>query len=208
MKRRHWLINYIREIKGKFSGSVLLEAIAVVAELVMIAITKYVIDDIFIKGHYEKFFIYMEIFATAITTYILSHALAFILMRKNVLFFRYRLMEELLRAFFQMPQKDFQNQRIGQMTNYFTNEATMVADLLGNRMLMVSVNVLKCSILLLFIGFTDWTVLIIVLCCAYAYIRVGKYFSPRLKAIGKEAQEQQCPLCRSWRCIRFCKDIS
>lgn len=190
MKDIIWAYKYIRNIKGIYAGSILLESLSVIAQLGMVIITKYVIDDIFGKGQFEKFTLYISIFAASITMYIFGHAIAFILMRKTIIFLRYRLTMDLLKSVLGMKHENFVNYHTGQLFNYFSNEATLVADLIGNRMLAIITNVLKTAVLLLFIGITEWPLVIFVLVCACLYILLANRSMPKLKAIGKDAQEQ------------------
>jgi ABC-type multidrug transport system fused ATPase/permease subunit len=186
-----WLRSYIRDIRGSYYSSIVLEIISAIAALGIIAIQKVVIDNIFIGKQYDLILTTLLVFAAIILIYFLTHAVAFVLMRKHSAYFRMCLSKDLVRHYYAMPMQQFRSGRIAVMANYFSSEINTAAGLLSFTVMHASVSITKLLILVAVVGYTSLPVLGIVMICSFFFILQGKYFSPKLKQAAKEVAEHR-----------------
>lgn len=186
MRTWKWLIGYLSAIKWRYSASILLETISVLGAIGIVAIQKFVIDDIFIQKNYLLFWPVMGWLAAAILAYFVAHAIAFILMRRNIADLQIALIKDLMKYYFVMTFSAYQQERIAKMHTYFTQESNETGGFLGNRIMLGIVGIVKSVVLLAIVGFSSWPVLVIVICAAGLYIVIGKYYTPRKKDLAKE----------------------
>lgn len=186
MNRWRWIGNYLWKIKGMFVASTFLEMLSVFAAIAIIGIQKIVIDDIFMLQKYELFWPVMIWLAAAILTYFIAHAVAFLIMSRNLADLKTYMYGDLLNYYFAMPFSEYQQQRIGNMYNYFIHQANGTTNFLANRVMMGIVSIAKAIALIVLIGFSNWIVLAIIVAAACLYIWFGKYYTPRKKALAHE----------------------
>lgn len=191
MRTLKWMIRYLSAIKWTYMASITLETISMLGALGIIAIQKFVIDDIFMKNNYKLFWPVMGWLFAAILIYFIAHAAAFIFMRRNETDLSVTFYRDLMKSYFAMPFSKYAQERIGKMHTYFTNEANAVGGFLGNNVMNGIVGIVQSIVLIAVVGFSSRHVLAIVICAAALYILIGKYYTPRKKELAKEVHSMQ-----------------
>jgi len=186
-----WIIKYLRHIKWNFGASLLLGIISMLAALGIIAIRKFIVDDILLARNYSLFWDVMIWLAIIIIVYCLAYAFSFILVRKNIVNLQIELSKDLMNFYLTRPFASFSKERVGKMHTYFTQEVQDTSNFLAYQMLFGIVSIVESIVLIGIIGFANLSILCGLLCCAILYVWVGKYYLPKKKAVRKEMQSLQ-----------------
>lgn len=191
MRTWKWMTGYVSAIKWTFISSIILEIISMLGAIGIIAIQKFVIDDIFMEKNYELFWPVIGWLFTATIIYFIAHAVAFILMRMNETDLPIAFYRDLIKYYFRMPFSRFAQERVGKMYTYFTSEANITGGFLANRVLIGVVGIFQSIVLIIIVGFSSWPILGIIFCATALYIIMGKYYAPRKKELAKEVHSLQ-----------------
>lgn len=193
MNNMRWLFRYIYAVKWAFLIGLGLQAIKTGANLSFTGIQKYVIDDVFVKGEYDRLAGLMGILSAAIIIYNVFHAVAGRII-DSITFRIQRLMShDVMKSIHHTSTEHIVNERTAQYVNYVTSdvrETALTASSISN---MVQ-QVVSILILGLVVGFSSPLILASILAVSGAYVGLGIYFRDALKRTTREVKEKRADL--------------
>jgi ABC-type multidrug transport system fused ATPase/permease subunit len=189
-----WLLHYIKKIKWFFLLSLLLLCLESMSIIATTALQKYIIDDVFINGQYDKLVPILLMFAGAFIAY----ALLFTIAPHTFHRIQARIIDVLTRDFMnymqRIPVKTFHNERVTKYVHYLSNDVSQVAGMIGGyipRLIQLFVTIAVLSVI---IFLSSPVLLVSILVFSALYIAMGRHFSPLIRKAGKEAQDRKTDL--------------
>jgi ABC-type multidrug transport system fused ATPase/permease subunit len=189
-----WLLHYIKKIKWFFLLSLLLLCLESMSIIATTALQKYIIDDVFINGQYDKLVPILLMFAGAFIAY----ALLFTIAPHTFHRIQARIIDVLTRDFMnymqRIPVKTFHNDRVTKYVHYLSNDVSQVAGMIGGyipRLIQLFVTIAVLSVI---IFLSSPVLLVSILVFSALYIAMGRHFSPLIRKAGKEAQDRKTDL--------------
>jgi ABC-type multidrug transport system fused ATPase/permease subunit len=194
MNNMKWLFHYIREIKWLFLLSLsllILESISIIANT---ALQKYIIDDVFINGHYNRLVPILLLFALSF----LAYALLFTAAPHTFHRIQAKMISQLTSDFMsymqRIPVKTFHNERATKYVHYFSNDVMQVAAIIGGhipRLIQLLITILLLTVI---IYQSSSIMLGAILVFSILYFFMGRFFSPLIRKAGQEAQNRRTDL--------------
>jgi ABC-type multidrug transport system fused ATPase/permease subunit len=189
-----WLLHYIKKIKWFFLLSLLLLCLESMSIIATTALQKYIIDDVFINGQYDRLVTILLMFAGAFIAY----ALLFTIAPHTFHRIQARIIDVLTQDFMnymqRIPIKTFHNERVTKYVHYLSNDVSQVAGMIGGyipRLIQLFVTIIVLSVI---IFMSSPILLVSILVFSAFYIVIGRHFSPLIRKAGKEAQDRKTDL--------------
>ncbi|RZT23836.1 ABC transporter ATP-binding protein [Fictibacillus sp. BK138] len=189
-----WLLHYIKKIKWFFLFSVLLLCLESMAIIATFGLQKFIIDDVFINGQYDRLVPILLMFAGAFIAYALLFTLAphtFHRIQAKVIA---ALTQDFMNYMQRIPVKTFHNERVTKYVHYLSNDVSQVAGMIGGyipRLIQLFVTIAVLSVI---IFISSPILLASILVFSALYIVMGRHFSPLIRTAGKEAQDRKTDL--------------
>ncbi|OOE12708.1 ABC transporter ATP-binding protein [Fictibacillus arsenicus] len=189
-----WLLHYIRKIKWFFLFSVLLLCLESMSIIATFGLQKYIIDDVFINGQYDRLVPILLMFAGAFIAYALLFTLAphtFHRIQARIIAV---LTQDFMNYMQRIPVKTFHNERVTKYVHYLSNDVSQVAGMIGGyipRLIQLFVTIAVLSVI---IFISSPVLLASILVFSALYIVMGRHFSPLIRKAGKEAQDRKTDL--------------
>jgi ATP-binding cassette subfamily B protein/subfamily B ATP-binding cassette protein MsbA len=155
---------------------------------------KFIIDDVFINGQYDRLVPILLLFTACFVAY----ALLFTLTPHTSHRIQARMVTALTKDFMgvmqKIPVKFFHNERITKYVHYLSNDAFQVAGLIGGyipRLVQLIVTIIVLSAI---IYMSSPILLVSIMGFSALYIVMGRHFSPLIRKAGKDAQDRKTDL--------------
>jgi ABC-type multidrug transport system fused ATPase/permease subunit len=194
MDKIKWLLHYIKKIKWFFLLSLLLLCLESMSIIATTALQKYMIDDVFVEGQYDRLIPILFMFAGAFIAY----ALLFTIAPHTFHRIQARIIDVLTKDFMKymqrIPVKTFQNERVTKYVHYLSNDVSQVAGMIGGYIPRLIQLFITISVLSVIIFLSSPVLLFSILVFSALYIVMGRYFSPMIRKAGKEAQDRKTDL--------------
>jgi ABC-type multidrug transport system fused ATPase/permease subunit len=194
MENIKWLVHYIKKVRWLFALSLLLLCFESISIITNTALQKYIIDDVFIKGHYDRLVPILLMFAASFVAYALLFTIAphtFHRIQAKILG---ALTKDFMNYMQRIPVKTFQNERVTKYVHYLSNDVTQVAGLIGGfvpRLIQLFITIIMLTVI---IYKSSPVLLVSVLFFSILYFVMGRYFSPLIRKAGKETQDRKTDL--------------
>jgi ABC-type multidrug transport system fused ATPase/permease subunit len=189
-----WLLHYIKKIKWFFLLSVLLLCLESMSIIATFGLQKFIIDDVFINGQYDRLSPILTMFAGAFIAY----ALLFTIAPHTFHRIQARIIDVLTIDFMnymhRIPVKTFHNDRVTKYVHYLSNDVSQVAGLIGGyfpRLIQLFITIAVLSVI---IFMSSSVLLVSIFVFSALYIVMGRHFSPLIRKAGKEAQDRKTDL--------------
>lgn len=189
-----WLLHYIKKIKWFFLFSVILLCLESMSIIATFGLQKYIIDDVFINGQYDRLVPILLMFAGAFIAYALLFTLAphtFHRIQARIIAV---LTQDFMNYMQRIPVKTFYNERVTKYVHYLSNDVSQVAGMIGGyipRLIQLFVTIAVLSVI---IFISSPILLASILVFSALYIVMGRHFSPLIRTAGKEAQDRKTDL--------------
>lgn len=189
-----WLLHYIKKIKWFFLFSVILLCFESLSIIATFGLQKYIIDDVFINGQYDRLLPILLMFAGAFIAYALLFTLAphtFHRIQARIIAV---LTQDFMNYMQRIPVKTFHNERVTKYVHYLSNDVSQVAGMIGGyipRLIQLFVTI---GVLSVIIFISSPVLLASILVFSALYIVMGRHFSPLIRKAGKEAQDRKTDL--------------
>jgi ABC-type multidrug transport system fused ATPase/permease subunit len=189
-----WLLHYIKKIKWFFLFSVILLCLESMSIIATFGLQKYIIDDVFINGQYDRLVPILLMFAGAFIAYALLFTLAphtFHRIQARIIAV---LTQDFMNYMQRIPVKTFHNERVTKYVHYLSNDVSQVAGMIGGyipRLIQLFVTIVVLSVI---IFISSPVLLASILVFSALYIVMGRHFSPLIRKAGKEAQDRKTDL--------------
>jgi ATP-binding cassette subfamily B protein/subfamily B ATP-binding cassette protein MsbA len=185
------MLALIKEDRGSYLLALVLLVVESVLFLSMAGLQKFIIDDVFISGHYDELSKIIAAFAVVFLFYAMMFTFAPYIFHRNEFRLYSQLCRKLMLQLHKLPIGRLQNERTAKYVHYFTNDAAQASRLIGNEVPRGIQQGLMVVILMTVIGFANLPMLIAILVLSTGFVLIGRYFSPRLRKISKEVQDQK-----------------
>ncbi|MBH0170081.1 ABC transporter ATP-binding protein [Fictibacillus sp. 18YEL24] len=194
MNNMKWLFHYIKKIKWLFFLSLtllILESISIIANT---ALQKYIIDDVFINGHYDRLVPILLLFAISFVTYALLFTAAPHTFHRIQAKMISQLTSDFMSYMQRIPVKTFHNERATKYVHYLSNDVMQVAAIIGGhipRLIQLFMTILLLTVI---IYQSSPIMLGSILVFSILYFFMGRFFSPLIRKAGQEAQNRRTDL--------------
>lgn len=194
LKNTKWILKYVKLIKWSFALGLLLIIIKTISNLSLIAIQKYIIDDVFVESNYDLMIYLLSIFGIAIISFNLFHLLAARILDKNAFKLNRMLSKTLLEKLQKLPTEVIQSERTAKFVNHFTGDIEAVARMISINIPELVQHLFMAIILTAFIGVASPVILLLVVILSISYIVIGRYFTNRIKKHSARVIEKRSDL--------------
>ncbi|WP_284646257.1 ABC transporter ATP-binding protein [Paenibacillus silviterrae] len=194
MSNARWLAQVLGMVKyGVWTGLTLF-AIKIVASLSMTGIQKWIIDDVFLGGQYDKAVLYLSIFVIALIVYNAFHAIAARFIDGSAFRLFRILTERYMERLHLFPTAKLHGERTGSFIHHVTGDVQGITSILQGFLPQGIQHTLSFLLLTGFIGWSSPILLIAILSVSSLYIVMVRRFAPKVKAAAKEVQERRSDL--------------
>jgi len=188
MKRNMlWTWREITKSKRYFAIILLLMLIETIVSLSAIAIQKWIVDDVFGSGLFERLPNYIALFAAAVVL----DAAMFTLVKTTVIQYKGKLRYRFISGFM---DNFYKNEKTAKLLQIVTKEIDAIANLLAGRIPEGIQLLAKTAILIVTVGMTSVNSLFVLFVLCPAYIALGNHFAGKMKRLSKEKQESRAEL--------------
>jgi ABC-type multidrug transport system fused ATPase/permease subunit len=194
MSNARWLMGAIGLVRYGVTIGLILFAIKIVANLTMTGVQKWIIDDIFMNGQYEKTFLYLSIFTISLVVYNAFHAIAARNIDGSALRLFRILTERLMSRLHQFPTRFLQGDRTAKFVHHVTGDVQGVSSAIQGFLPQGLQHALSIFLLCGFIGWASPLLLAAILCVSAVYIVLARKFSPMVKSAAREVQDRKADL--------------
>ena len=122
MSNGNWLWRHVRPLRWMLLLAVLLSLLDMVSLLGITGIQKWLIDDVFVDGQYDRLYPYLGIFAALIIGYNAVHLFSFLLNRSNEFALQKKLTTDLMHYMYRMKVSKYASDRIGSIAQRFSGD--------------------------------------------------------------------------------------
>lgn len=184
-----WMKRYILKYKSGFTLGLLYLLLATVASIVVTAVQKVVIDDIFLRGNYDLLPETLGWFALAIVCSSFFGVLWTHTGRVSAYKINAQLTEDLMNAIYKTPTPIYNNERIGKYVSYFSNDINWTTVALTQFVPKGIANIVTVLLLSVIIGWSSPVILVCILAFSALYLALGKKFGGNIRQVSKQLQE-------------------
>lgn len=193
-KRRSWFWKNYSKVTVLASISMLVLILYMLTNFVIIGVQKWIIDDVFMGQQYDQLHILLLIFALGFISFgILNPINA---MTRDAVYnkFLLSLSTEYMTHVSKLPLQIFQKERIARYVYYFSQDIRGFSEAITKDIPTVIQQGLYIILLMGIIGYISPLILFICVTFSILYILLGRYFSPKIKQVNKQVQEDKSRL--------------
>lgn len=194
MKHRKWMFALIKEDRWSYGLAFALLVVESLLFLAMTGLQKFIIDVVFVNGHYDQLIKIVTAFGLVFFGYAIVFTVAPYTFHKNEFKLYTRLCGKLMQKLHKLAIGELQNERSAKYVHYFTNDAAQAARLMGTELPRMIQQGLMVVILIVVIGNINLRMLLVILILSAGFILIGRYYSPRLRSVSKEVQDHKIKL--------------
>ncbi|WP_419890378.1 ABC transporter ATP-binding protein [Paenibacillus xylanexedens] len=191
MGYKQWIVPILLKHKWSFIITAVLLIIQVSLEIIMTGLQKYVIDDIFTAGNYERLTPLLIVFGVVVVGYTILFTFVPYLTKKNETHIYASLSKGLKTDLHRLPMNHIQNERTAQYVQLLTSDTKKAAAFIGVDTFSGLRHACTITILIFIVGTINLSVLVFVLLLSAVYIVVGLKFSPKLRKLSKTIEESR-----------------
>lgn len=189
-----WLWSFVRPIRWSLLLTVVLMLCQSVVTLGTIAVQKWIVDDIFVQGEYDKLTGIILVFIAAFVTFsILYVVVAYFLFRNRSLTQQY-IGRKLMAHYQSMPIEDYHRQRVGSFIHSISEDANGMAGILTHQSTRGVQHIFYLIMLFFVLGAMSPVILVASFSLAILYTYLGRKMSVKLKKVSKELSERRSRL--------------
>jgi ABC-type multidrug transport system fused ATPase/permease subunit len=194
LRHRKWLFALIKEDRWSYGLAFVLLVVESLLFLAMTGLQKFIIDDVFVNGHYDQLAKIITAFGLVFFGYAIIFTVAPYTFHKNEFKLYTRLCTKLMQKLHKISIGQLQNERTAKYVHYFTNDAAQASRLMGTELPRMLQQGLMVVILMIVIGNINLKMLLVILLLSAGFILIGRYYSPRLRTVSKEVQDHKTKL--------------
>lgn len=186
-----WVYGCIKPFKWAYMLTIFFVVLETASGTGLIAIQKWIIDDVAINGQYDKLLPILIGYGAIILVFAAMFTLTPYYMQKNEGKLRINLSCTTLKNLYRMPMKQLNETRTGHIYQVINSEIQQLSELIAfhlPRGIQHLSNIIFIGIIL---GFIDVRYLVFVLGISIVYVLIGKFFVPKLGLIAKDVVEKR-----------------
>lgn len=191
MNNWSWIWTYARQVKGLLVLTIFLLVLEIIANIGVVGIQKFIIDDLFVNRKYDLLVPLMAGLAGLAVTYNVLHLYAALVRNKATFRLQKLLLADMLRYMHRIPVGLFRNERTGKYVTNLTDDVNQSANLVGGTIPNGMMEISGAIILSIIIGIASPVLLLAVILTSIVYILLGKYYAPRMKKAAKDSASSQ-----------------
>lgn len=181
MTLRRWIVQYLSAIRWMFLGIVALMTLETVSGIAITDTQKYIINDVFEKGQYQLVVPLMLLFALSFVGFNLLNVYAGQARLRARFVLQAKLTQYLMTFIQQMKVARYQNERIAQYVNYFTNDIPRVAQFMAGEIPSGIQMAIRLMILVAVLALSNPFILLGTLSLTGVYFFVGRKLWPSVR---------------------------
>jgi ABC-type multidrug transport system fused ATPase/permease subunit len=191
MSKRSWLWRNLSPVKWGLLLSFTLLTLYMLTNFVIVGVQKWLIDDVFMTGQYDKLPFYLFIFAAGFMGFLVLNPVS--AYARDLAFNRFHLSlsEDLMRHVYSIPFGHFQKERTANFVYFFTKDVRSLAEAITREVPLSIQQVINVILLMVIIGWTSPLILLFVVFFGGIYFLLGRYFAPRIKEYHRQVQENK-----------------
>ncbi|MCF6136645.1 ABC transporter ATP-binding protein [Pseudalkalibacillus berkeleyi] len=189
-----WLFSYIKIVKWLFALSLGLLFLETTAFIAQTGLQKYIIDDVFIAGRFDRLIPILFLFAGAFIAYAVLFTIAPHTFHRIQAIVKKQLISDFMGYMRKIPTQTYRNERVTKYVHYLTNDVDQVADTIGGfipRSIQLCFNIVFLSVI---VFISSPLLLVAIFVFSVIYVAIGKYFSPKIRKAAKDAQNRKTDL--------------
>ncbi len=191
MNNARWLVRCLAAVRWSVCIGLLLFSLKIIANLAMTGVQKWVVDDIFIAGQYEKTVLLLSVFAVAVIAFNAFHAIAARFLDRGAFRLTRLLTSDFLQALHRKPAAAIRNERTAAFVQHATGDIQSVASVVTGFLPNGLQQAMTVLILGGAIGWADPLLLGAIVLIGIAYIGIGRRFGPLVKSAAKDVQTKR-----------------
>ncbi|WP_434748918.1 ABC transporter ATP-binding protein [Paenibacillus amylolyticus] len=191
MSYKQWIVPVLMRHKWSFIITSILLITQVILEIIMTGLQKYVIDDVFIAGNYERLIPLLIIFGAVIAGYTILFTVVPYLTKKIETEIYLLLSKGLKEQLHRLTIHQIHNKRTAQFIQLLTSDTKKAAAFIGVDSFSGIRHAITIVLLIIIIGTINYQILLFVLIMSIFYIFTAKTFSPKLRKISKSIEESR-----------------
>lgn len=189
-----WLLSFVRPYKWNYAICIMLMILQSIVTLGTVSIQKWIVDDIFMRGMYDKLPVILGFFIGLFVMLSVLYVLVAYYTFKNNGDTQYEVSRHVLRYLQCLPIPIFQQERIGTYLYYFTNDSNLVSRLLALQCTRGFQNVVSLLLLICTLWYVNPLVLIPCFLIGLYYFIFGRLVSFQMKSITKQVHASRSKL--------------
>jgi ABC-type multidrug transport system fused ATPase/permease subunit len=186
-----WLLSYANRAKWLILFTIILLIIEILANLSLIGIQKFIIDDVFLNEHYELLVPLLAALAGLAIVYNVLHLYAAQVMQKSTQFLQKILVREMMNYLQRIPISLFRKERTGKFVQNLTGDINQVSGTVASQIPTGIMELSSAILLSVLIGIANPIILVSIMSVSCLYIALGHYFSPKVRKANKATMEER-----------------
>ncbi|WP_054957932.1 ABC transporter ATP-binding protein [Paenibacillus dakarensis] len=186
-----WIWTYARQVKGLLAFTILLLVLEIIANIGVVGIQKFIIDDLFVNREFDLLVPLMAGLAGLAVTYNVLHLYAAMVRNKATFRLQKLLLTDMLHYMHRIPVRLFREERTGKYVTHLTDDVNQSGKLVGGTIPNGIMEISGAIILSVIIGMASPVLLLAVILTSIVYILMGKHFAPRMKKAAKDSAVSQ-----------------
>lgn len=180
-----WLLRYAKRVKGWLGVTVLLLFLEMLANIGVVGIQKFIVDDLFVHRNSEWLVPLLAGLAVLAVAYNVLHLYAALARNKAEFGLQRLLLNDMLRELHRMSVSRFRKERTGKYVTNLTNDTEQTARLIGGRLPNGVVDIGEAAVLSVIIGVASPVLLTVMLAVSVIYVVLGRRMAPQIKQAGR-----------------------
>jgi len=180
-----WLLRYAKRVKGWLGVTVLLLFLEMLANIGVVGIQKFIVDDLFVHRNSEWLAPLLAGLAVLAVAYNVLHLYAALARNKAEFGLQRLLLNDMLRELHRMSVSRFRKERTGKYVTNLTNDTEQTARLIGGRLPNGVVDIGEAAVLSVIIGVASPVLLTVMLAVSVIYVVLGRRMAPQIKQAGR-----------------------
>ncbi|MGE6631458.1 ABC transporter ATP-binding protein [Bacillus sp. NPDC077027] len=191
---KNWLISFIAKQKWLFFLSFIFVLIEAVANLAMIGLQKWLIDDVLLSGGSERFQTILLQFAFIFLTYVLMFTLSPYVMHKNYVAIHHSLQQSMMDCLQHTPMQSFKKHPASYYLHKLNQDVKTVAATAALHVPKSVQTIFTATILSVILVFVSPILFFLLLGTSACYFWIGKRMGNSATNIAKDVQEKKSAL--------------
>lgn len=175
------LCSYARQVKGLLAFTTLLLVLERIANIGVVGIQKFIIDDLFVKRNYDLLTPLLAGLTGLAVAYNVLHLYAAMVRNKAAFKLQSLLLADMLGYMHRIPVGRFREERTGKYVTHLSDDVNQSADLVGRSLPNGVMEISGAIILSGIIGMASPVLLVVVMLVSVVYIFLGKHYAPKVK---------------------------
>ncbi|REK76195.1 ABC transporter ATP-binding protein [Paenibacillus paeoniae] len=190
MSNFRWLLVMISWVRVGIGIGLILFTIKIIANLGMTGVQKWIIDDVFIAGNYDRAVLYLSIFTLCLIIFNSFHAIAAKYLDDSSFQLFRKLSRQIMQKLHAWPTSKLQKERTGKLVNHFSGDIEIVSAIVPGFIPQGIQHGVSLIAIGAFIGWASPVILLLILAVSAIYIWLARYFGPKVQKAAMEVRNR------------------